>query len=156
MIKDIFTRFLDKFREVGGEFYNSLPEFIDKLEDKRIACEETLVGLIMEVLEKEIDFCKAEFAFVSITRPKALVAETGSLLFVYDREEDFKLISLPYVHVNIFEGVPVFETLEEALAQNQGVYVSVVTGPSKTGDIELIHVFGVHGPGRLVGVGSLK
>lgn len=155
-IDSLFEKFVEKFVEVGGEFYPSLSSFLDESKERDIACQSDLVDHIGSILKDGFRLVGFEVASIAITKPRALIVETGSLLYSFDDEEDFKLISLPYIHVNILDGVPIFETLESAVEENPGRYISIITGPSKTGDIELIHVFGVHGPGRLVGVASIK
>lgn len=152
----LFDKFIEKFVEVGGEFYPSLSSFLNRIEERDIACQSDLLELIGDLIKDGFRLVEFESASIAITRPCALVVETGSLIYSFDDKEEFKLISLPYIHVNILDGVPIFETLEGAIEKNPGKYISIVTGPSKTGDIELIHVFGVHGPGRLIGVGYVR
>jgi len=84
------------------------------------------------------------------------VAETGSLV-LESAEERHRLISLvPPVHVALLPAAKLLGTLGEALAAVRGSTaapssrtITLVTGPSRTADIELTLVVGVHGPREL-------
>jgi L-lactate dehydrogenase complex protein LldG len=78
------------------------------------------------------------------------VAETGSLVLRH-RPEHGRLISLvPFVHVAVVEPktfLPDLLDLFERLAtEGIGGGVTMISGPSKTADIEMNVVTGVHGP----------
>jgi len=139
--------FLKNFVDAGGEVLDGLSEVVDLFPDGPFAVEASLKRRLARF---NLPLSAPEQAKVSITRAKAGVAETGSLVFAYAEEEGFKLITLPEVHVALLSRRRIYDTLDEALSGIKGDYISVVTGPSKTGDIELIHVSGVHGPGRLI------
>ena len=89
---------------------------------------------------------------LGVTGVSAAVGKTGSLIFAWeDSNSDHLLTSLPPVHLAVVEKERIFPSIEEAmeavLARGKSYpYISVINGPSKTGDIELIHVNGVHGP----------
>ncbi len=85
-----------------------------------------------------------------------LIAETGSVVLLSRPDQPRALSLLPPVHVavarhdqllpdlfDLFEGVPWVR--QGGLPSG----LSLITGPSKTGDIELRLVTGVHGPGEL-------
>jgi L-lactate dehydrogenase complex protein LldG len=81
----------------------------------------------------------------------AAVAEVGGLV-IRGTDRHGRAISLvPRVHVAILESkllVPDLVDLFEKLSREPEPFNSVIiTGPSKTGDIEMILVTGVHGPG---------
>jgi L-lactate dehydrogenase complex protein LldG len=93
---------------------------------------------------------------LGITTAQAAIAETGTL--VLDSEcERHRLVSLvPPVHVAIVQASTIVLTLGEALAEvhrKEGVALSptitLITGPSRTADIELTLAIGVHGPQEL-------
>jgi L-lactate utilization protein LutC len=95
------------------------------------------------------------FSFdVGISRAQAGIAETGTLLLDSSRERH-RLVSLvPPVHIAIIDASRIVLTLGEALSMmQQGEQVSpivtLVTGPSRTADIELTLAIGVHGPQEL-------
>jgi L-lactate dehydrogenase complex protein LldG len=85
-----------------------------------------------------------------VTEVDFAVAETGSLV-IRHRPEHGRLLSLvPFVHVAVVEPkhfVPDLIDLFERLAQEGcGSGVTMISGPSKTADIEMNTVTGVHGP----------
>ena len=90
-------------------------------------------------------------ADVGITGVVGLLAETGSLIVHATSSEPRSGSLLPPVHIAIgrrdqivADVFDVFET--KALLPSNLV---LITGPSKTGDIELKLVTGVHGPGEV-------
>ena len=91
---------------------------------------------------------------VGISRAQAGIAETGTLLLDSSRERH-RLVSLvPPVHIAIVDANQIVATLGEALVlmrkENQvSSIVTLVTGPSRTADIELTLAIGVHGPQEL-------
>lgn len=85
-----------------------------------------------------------------VTEVDYAVAETGSLV-IRHRPEHGRLLSLvPFVHVAIVDPakllpdlLDLFETLSR---DGVGSGVTIISGPSKTADIEMNVVTGVHGP----------
>ena len=96
-------------------------------------------------------------ADVGVSFAQAGVAETGTLVLVASRERH-RLVSLvPPVHVAILRRSNLAPTLDFAMHNMrddedegmQGHLTTLITGPSRTADIELTLVVGVHGPRRL-------
>ena len=91
---------------------------------------------------------------VGITAAQYAVAETGTLVLESD-VETHRLVSLvPPVHIAIVEADKICLTIAEALTKvNRGSELSpavtMITGPSRTADIELTLAIGVHGPQEL-------
>jgi L-lactate dehydrogenase complex protein LldG len=95
-------------------------------------------------------------ADVGVTWAVNGVAMEGAMLeVVYD--DSFKLASaLPIVHIALLESSSILRDLAEALPQvarlvreappNRKPIISFIAGPSKTGDIEMRLLYGVHGP----------
>jgi L-lactate dehydrogenase complex protein LldG len=95
------------------------------------------------------------FSFdVGISGAQAGIAETGTLLLDSSRERH-RLVSLvPPVHIAILDASQIVSSLGEALAlmrkdKTISPIVTLVTGPSRTADIELTLAIGVHGPQEL-------
>jgi L-lactate dehydrogenase complex protein LldG len=85
-----------------------------------------------------------------ITEADYAVAETGTIA-IRHRPEHGRLLSLvPFVHIAIIQPkilVPDLIDLFERLAEDGvGSGVTMISGPSKTADIEMNTVTGVHGP----------
>jgi L-lactate dehydrogenase complex protein LldG len=82
------------------------------------------------------------------------IAETGSLV-EFTTDDAGRLVSaLPRVHVSVFRAADLLETLEDAAPRirafftenNRNANISFISGPSRTGDIEMRLTLGVHGP----------
>jgi len=85
-----------------------------------------------------------------------LIAETGSVVLGTAPDQPRSLSLLPPVHVAIAHRGQIlpdlfdlFETHLQAHPEGMPSALSLITGPSKTGDIELKLVTGVHGPGEI-------
>ena len=85
-----------------------------------------------------------------------LIAETGSVVLRTRPDQPRSLSLLPPFHIAVARRgqlVPdLFDLFEKRLGEHQDglpACLSLITGPSKTGDIELRLVTGVHGPGEI-------
>lgn len=99
----------------------------------------------------ELESCDA-----GITECDALVAQTGSVIITNRSAGGRALSVLPPHHVVLARREQLLRDLTEGLALVQRKYagdypsmISLVTGPSRTGDIERILVLGAHGPKKL-------
>jgi L-lactate utilization protein LutC len=90
-------------------------------------------------------------ADVGISGVDYLIAETGSVAILARPEEPRSLSLLPPVHVAVADRAQLLPDLFDLFAALSAMpsCLSLITGPSKTGDIELRLVTGVHGPGEL-------
>src|SRR5215208_87132 len=88
------------------------------------------------------------------------IASTGTIVIVTNEGNADLVTTLPPVHVAVLGVEKIVPTLDEATAilkvlsrnatgQKFTSYVSMITGPSRTGDIELDLATGVHGPGEM-------
>src|SRR5262249_28915468 len=99
--------------------------------------------------------CRAPFfaAEIGITGVDYLIAETGSLALFARPGEPRSFSLLPPVHIAVAESSQLLHDLFDLFDQhdcgNFPSCLSLITGPSKTGDIELRLVTGVHGPGEV-------
>ena len=102
----------------------------------------------------------ASTATVGISQVDLAIADTGTLVQNATAVEQRLVSMLPSVHVAIVETGAIMPDLTAALSrfsteQGGGVdgpppYLSFITGPSRTADIERVLTIGVHGPERLV------
>jgi L-lactate dehydrogenase complex protein LldG len=81
------------------------------------------------------------------------LADTGSLVMLSSREEARMISLLPPVHVAILAKERILTGLDElftvlALPAEATSSMVLITGPSRTADIEQILIRGVHGPGE--------
>jgi L-lactate utilization protein LutC len=104
------------------------------------------------------DSCRESFfaADIGISPVDFLLAETGSVVLMAGPEDPRSLSLLPPVHIAVAERSQLlpdlFDLFESPIWTERGgpsSCLSVITGPSKTGDIELRLVTGVHGPGEI-------
>lgn len=93
---------------------------------------------------------------VGITECDALIAQTGSVLITARSAGGRALSVLPPHHVvlarreQLLPDLPdAFALLKKKYASNYPSFISFITGPSRTGDIERILVLGAHGPKKL-------
>lgn len=89
------------------------------------------------------------------TTTRGGIAETGGLI-VWPGPDEPRLLSLvPHVHVALLYTDEIFNTFWEAMREqrwSEGMPPNalLISGPSKTADIEQTLAYGVHGPRRLV------
>ncbi len=92
-------------------------------------------------------------ADIGISGVDHVIAETGSVVVLSHPDEPRSLSLLPPVHVAVADRSQVLPDLFDLFASLQGKPMpsglAIITGPSKTGDIELRLVTGVHGPGEV-------
>ena len=103
-------------------------------------------------------------AEIGITSATYAIAETGSLVMASGAGTERSASLLPPVHLAIVEKSQILPDLFDLFTQlateglnNLASNVTLITGPSKTGDIELQLTTGVHGPGKwevVIGEGS--
>jgi L-lactate dehydrogenase complex protein LldG len=90
-----------------------------------------------------------------ITSVRAGVADTGAVV-LWPTPDEPRLMSLvPAVHVAVLDADTIYTSMTEMMASErwaEGMPTNalLISGPSKTADIEFTLVFGVHGPKELV------
>jgi L-lactate dehydrogenase complex protein LldG len=98
------------------------------------------------------DACAA--ADIGITSADYALAETGTLVMLASKQEARLVSLLPPVHVAVVPRARIVANLDELLTlipkpAEQTSSMVLITGPSRTADIEQILVRGVHGPGEV-------
>lgn len=99
---------------------------------------------------------KAIEAGIGITAVDYALADTGTLVLITGAGRARSASLLPPVHVAILEPQQIIAGLDELIprlntsaGRNLASAVTFITGPSRTADIELTLVVGVHGPQEL-------
>jgi L-lactate dehydrogenase complex protein LldG len=90
-----------------------------------------------------------------ITGVRGGVADTGAVVLWPTPNEPRLLSLVPPVHVAVLDAETIYNSLAEMMAvenwsAGMPTNALLVSGPSKTADIEFTLVFGVHGPKELV------
>jgi L-lactate dehydrogenase complex protein LldG len=133
-----------------------------KLSSLRVAVSDsTEVRRLTELVDLDLDEVAVTpsvtdvFSFdIGISGAQAGIAETGTLLLDSSRERH-RLVSLvPPIHIAILDASQIVTTLGDALSlmlrdEQVSPIITLVTGPSRTADIELTLAIGVHGPQEL-------
>ena len=93
-------------------------------------------------------------ADLGITSVDFALAATGSLVMLSSHNEARLVSLLPPAHIAIFPRSLILANLDELLSilprpADQTSSMVLITGPSRTADIEQILVRGVHGPGEI-------
>jgi len=91
---------------------------------------------------------------VGLVQASAGVAETGSLMMCADADNPHMASYVPETAVVVLRADRIDGTLDDAMARLRAAgdlprAVSLITGPSRTGDIALKIELGAHGPRRL-------
>jgi len=94
-----------------------------------------------------------------ITTTRGAIAETGTLMIWPSIAEPRTLSLVPPVHIAVLQASRIVETFHDAIAGTGGAddwagnlpsNALLVTGPSKTSDIQRVLAFGAHGPKELI------
>lgn len=114
----------------------------------RIALEQAVPGLTFAVTRE-----LAARARVGISQMDWGIADTGTLVQCADQVATRLVSTLPETHIALLSAASLMPNLAAAVTcidPNQCAYLSFITGPSRTADIERVLTIGVHGPGRLI------
>ena len=92
-------------------------------------------------------------ATVGISQMDWAVADTGTLVQDASRADQRLASSLPLVHVALVATDRLLPDLASVLSRirpERAGYLAMITGPSRTADIERVLTIGAHGPERLI------
>lgn len=104
-------------------------------------------------LDFEITQERAAAAKVGISEVDWGIADTGTLVQNAGTAEQRLVSSLPPMHIALLASAKILPDLATALLQVESLRrgcAVLITGPSRTADIERVLTIGVHGPGRLI------
>ncbi len=97
-------------------------------------------------------FAQAE---IGLTGCDSALAETGSLVLLSGKGKPRSASLLPYTHVALVERSKILANMGELFDNDRhdllkSSHINIISGPSRTADIELKLTLGVHGPGKLI------
>jgi L-lactate dehydrogenase complex protein LldG len=174
--KDLFEIFIAKFKALFGEIYfakdkreaaDRLLSLIDTNHETACLIQSSplsveLVNLSPQLnpfmasandLQKDSpDFARYQ---IGVTTTDYLVARTGSIILNARHMGGRRLSVLPPTHIVLAFRNQIVPSLEDVLrayaaADKDWSYATIITGASRTADIEKILVLGAHGPKRLI------
>ena len=104
---------------------------------------------------REINSKKFSEYEIGLTSADYLIARTGSIVLRSISAGGRRISVLPPTHIVVAEKQQLVNSLddiyeEKLISENTGSFATVITGPSRTSDIEKQLVLGAHGPKRLV------
>ncbi|MCE5246113.1 MAG: lactate utilization protein [Candidatus Polarisedimenticolia bacterium] len=90
---------------------------------------------------------------IGVSEVDAAIADTGTLMVDATAVEHRLVSTLTEIHVAVVRTArikPNLQALVDEMGAPKGAYLSLITGPSRTADIERVLTIGVHGPRRLI------
>jgi L-lactate dehydrogenase complex protein LldG len=118
---------------------------------RELCIDEAMDDLGMKIISSSSKLSDIEACDLGITDVDYALPETGSLV-LFSSSNKSRIVSLvPRIHLAIVERGKIRPDLHEALeGMKQQAYSIIITGPSRTADIELTVTLGVHGPKELI------
>ena len=116
-------------------------------------------GLKFASLNSKEEMAEAD---IGITEADFGIADTGTLVLIANEKQPRSVSLIPPVHIAIIKSDLIVENLKDLFVlltntishsgslTNLTSCITFITGPSRTGDIELTITLGVHGPKELV------
>ncbi|MEN3037595.1 MAG: lactate utilization protein [Candidatus Kryptonium sp.] len=166
-LSESVKRFKFEFERAGGNLIEARPEEIHEVLSG-IVSSENIRRIFAETFEKDINekikdlqvdqiitqpHLEKQLADIdaSITGCDFLIAETGTIVFIHKENKFKSAVLLPRIHIVIANRSQIIPTLEELFKRIGGNFDSIflITGPSRTADIEKVLVRGVHGPQKV-------
>lgn len=123
----------------------------DRARGKRVLCAQAAILRDCGVTGNTDDPATAD---IGITGADYALAATGTLVMLASKENPRKYSLLPPVHIAVVDERKLLASVDELftivrMPADMTSSMVLITGPSRTADIEQILVRGVHGPGEL-------
>ncbi len=133
----------------------------NKVSKSVVWCEsQFLEGIDKDALQKElpqiefnIDLNSASSAKIGINEADFGIAETGSLVEISKTAAKRLCSTLPEIHIAILPLNKILNNMAELFGKidiRDIPYLTIISGPSRTADIERVLTIGVHGPERVI------
>ena len=173
-LEEKIERFTKMLKSVHGEVHliqrsevqAYVEQILEKNDVKKLLCSQKVVenfpnkfdGIERYHYDQPIEEWKpALFKSIdaSITTSRGGIAETGSLILWPDHYEPRLMSLVPPIHIALLEADSIYETFSQAMeeqnwAEQMPTNALLISGPSKTADIEQILAYGIHGPKQLI------
>lgn len=176
MSESLAKTFMAAFEAVSGHAYvvqseaeaaDIIANVVRESEAKRIAFSELPDALIDDAVSKcdgvvvlrppyasDTAINELDQVQVGVTGAEFGIAETGTLAEVVFDDASRLVSSLPTTHIGVVHAKDLVDTLRGSADRMTQLYkdnpenimISYISGPSRTGDIEMILTLGVHGP----------
>lgn len=162
-IKDKVEQFAEELSALGGSVYRVSPaELNDRL--IKFLKERNINAVLMWDRVAGVDEARLLEAGARLVRSAdptlkagltgaaSAIAETGTLVIPSEKGQALSASLLPEIHITIIKASQTVASLEEALQREEvgtASAIALVTGPSRTADIEMTLTIGVHGPKEL-------
>jgi L-lactate utilization protein LutC len=138
---------LENARDLAGKLSEIIPKGASVFCPKATDMEKYAVSNF-DMIEAA-DYMNAQ---VTVEEATAAIAETGSIVCTSEGGKTLQASLLPWQHVALVPKSRIFATLDDFFAESAAkppTNITIITGPSRTADIELNLVIGVHGPEKL-------
>lgn len=141
------------------ELYAALKNFLKNFNQQEVFCNETFIGGKLQQFDIPFQFFSnvSQDVKVGITGCEFLIARTGSVMVSSAMAGGRQMSVYPDCHIVITEKKQLVADLEEAYKMilqkykdNFPSHVALISGPSRTADIEKTLVLGAHGPRQLI------
>lgn len=157
----IFAR---EFTRIGGKFMycanemelqQGLVEIINSNSIRDIYTPEPGISALLESEGIQVSTSESELLSMKtgVSFCEALISRTGSILLTSAQKSGRKLMAYADTHIIIAFASQLVPDIKDALSKFKGDYsdelpslISVISGPSRTADIEKTLVMGAHGP----------
>ncbi|MCI0474811.1 MAG: UxaA family hydrolase [Anaerolineales bacterium] len=114
---------------------------------KDLGLAEMLTQMNVEIVSPRVDKHDLAQCDLGVTSADAVLPQTGTLVLRTTPEQAEVVSLLPRVHLAVFRPSALRADLTEIFAQvKDGKHTVLITGPSRTADIEKTLAIGVHGP----------
>ncbi len=155
--QSLVPRFMDELAALGGHAYlvtekelpAKLAEFLKSKNIDRVCVDEAGAEYVTDIpLARE----PSPTVRAGVTGALCGIAETGSLVLISGAGQTLTASLLPEIHVVVMKTSGVYASLPQVLnlrEVREAAAGVIITGPSRTADIEMTLTIGVHGPGEL-------
>jgi L-lactate dehydrogenase complex protein LldF len=161
---NLVERFSRELEELGGRVYRVSAENLTKTLIAHLKERNLDAALIWEKVPP-LDDAQLTLSGLSLARnadpmikagitgAAAVIAETGTLVISSGQGQPLSTSLFPEIHIAVIKSSQIVWSLEEALqmdAVRDASSTALITGPSRTADIEMTLTIGVHGPRELI------